>query len=71
MSNPEVALEGAAAVSCGPYATARLKFGHGEIRVLNVDGSIKDVIRSDGSTRNCDSWFFVNQVAPRGNSVSY
>jgi len=36
------------------YAKARVKFGHGEIRVLNADGSIKDVIRLDGSTRNYD-----------------
>ena len=36
------------------YATARAKFGRGEIRVLNADGSIKDVIRLDGSTRNYD-----------------
>ena len=36
------------------YATARAKFGRGEIRVLNADGSIKDVIRVDGSTRNYD-----------------
>jgi hypothetical protein len=33
------------------YATARAKFGRGEIRVLNADGSIKDVIRLDGSTK--------------------
>ena len=33
------------------YAKARAKFGRGEIRVLNADGSIKDVIRLDGSTR--------------------
>ena len=36
------------------YATARAKFGRGEIRVLNADGSIKDVIRLDGSARNYD-----------------
>jgi hypothetical protein len=36
------------------YAKARAKFGRGEIRVLNADGSIKDVIRLDGSTRNYD-----------------
>jgi hypothetical protein len=36
------------------YATARAKFGRGEIRVLNADGSIKDVIRLDESTRNYD-----------------
>jgi len=36
------------------YAKARAKFGRGEIRVLNADGSIKDVIRLDGSTRNDD-----------------
>ena len=30
------------------YAKARAKFGHGEIRVLNADGSSKDVIRLDG-----------------------
>ena len=36
------------------YATARAKFGRGEIRVLDADGSIKDVIRLDGSTRNYD-----------------
>ena len=36
------------------YATARAKFGRGEIRVLNADGSIKDVIRLDGITRNYD-----------------
>ena len=36
------------------YAKARVKFGHGEIRVLNADGSVKDVIRLDGSTRNYD-----------------
>jgi hypothetical protein len=29
------------------YARARAKFGRGEIRVLNADGSIKDVIRLD------------------------
>ena len=34
--------------------TTRARFGRGEIRVLNVDGSIKDVIRSSGSTRNYD-----------------
>ena len=33
------------------YAKGRAKFGHGEIRVLNADGSIKDVIRLDGSTK--------------------
>ena len=32
------------------YAKARAKFGRGEIRVLNADGSIKEVIRLDGST---------------------
>ena len=26
------------------YATARVKFGHGEIRVLNADGSIEETI---------------------------
>ena len=31
------------------YAKARAKFGRGEIRVLNADGSIKGVIRLDGS----------------------
>ena len=36
------------------YASARAEFGRGEIRVLNADGSIKDVIRLDGSTRNYD-----------------
>ena len=36
------------------YAKARVKFGRGEIRVVNADGSIKDVIRSDGSTGNYD-----------------
>ena len=36
------------------YAKARAKFGRGEIRVLNADGSIKDVIRLDGSARNHD-----------------
>ena len=36
------------------YATARAKFGRGEIRVLNAHGSIKDEIRLDGSTRNYD-----------------
>ena len=36
------------------YAKERPKHGHGEIRVLNADGSIKDVIRLDGSTRNYD-----------------
>jgi hypothetical protein len=36
------------------YAKSRAKFGRGEIRVLNADGSIKDVIRLDGSTRNDD-----------------
>ena len=35
-------------------AKALAKFVHGEIRVLNADGSIKDVIRLDGSTRNYD-----------------
>jgi hypothetical protein len=30
------------------------EIGRGEIRVLNADGSIKDVIRLDGSTRNYD-----------------
>jgi hypothetical protein len=36
------------------YAKARAKYAHAELRVLNADGSIKDVIRSDGSTRNYD-----------------
>ena len=36
------------------YAKSRAKFGRGEIRVLNADGSIKDVIRLDGGTRNDD-----------------
>ena len=36
------------------YARARAKFGRAEIRVLNADGSIKDVIRLDRSTRNYD-----------------
>ena len=36
------------------YAKARTKLGRGEIRVLNADGSIKDVIRLEGSTRNYD-----------------
>ena len=36
------------------YAKERANFGHGEIRVLHADGSIKDVIRLDGSTRNYD-----------------
>jgi hypothetical protein len=40
--------------SATDYAKARAKFGHGQIRVLNADGSIKDVIRLDGSTRNYD-----------------
>ena len=30
------------------YAGARAEFGRGEIRVLNADASIKDVIRLDG-----------------------
>jgi hypothetical protein len=36
------------------YAKARAKFRREEIRVLNVDGSIKDVTRLDGGTRNYD-----------------
>ena len=36
------------------YAKGRARFGHGEIRVLNADGSIKDVIRLEASTRNYD-----------------
>ena len=36
------------------YAKSRAKFGRGEIRVLNADGSIKDVIRLEASTRNYD-----------------
>ena len=32
------------------YAKALAKFGRGEIRVLNADGSVKDVIRLDKST---------------------
>ena len=36
------------------YAKARAKFGRAEIRVLNANGSIKDVIRLDKSIRNYD-----------------
>ena len=33
------------------YATARAKFGRGEIRVVNADGSTERVIAFDGSER--------------------
>jgi hypothetical protein len=36
------------------YAKARAKFGGAEIRVLNADGSIKEVIRLEWSARNYD-----------------
>ena len=36
------------------YATARAKFGHGEIRVLNVDGSLERAIPFDRENRESD-----------------
>ena len=36
------------------YAKARAKFGREEIRVLNADGSIKDVIQLDGTIQDYD-----------------
>ena len=40
--------------SAADYTKARAKYAHAELRVLNADESIKDVIRSDGSTQNYD-----------------
>ena len=36
------------------YASVRAKFGRGEVRVLDANGSALDIIRLDGSTRIYD-----------------